>query len=263
MANSAIHYYTTLSMFVEAGYSLDAAKTIATANQMVDHAQPGNVPNRMPGLHTQSYDYQWFRSREYLDPFGERWTVFHFGGRGAWKKGRACKENDGSEQSVETVGALRNLMWLGVKPAGLPVEDLIEAGIALHTWQDSYTHQGFRGWRHEANRAGHWWISPVPALGHADYGSKVDSLTAKAVRGPKESNRERLHRMASHLWAEIAPDRILPSTCQSIERASNEADLKKHCLDIVERRTGERPEFKPFDWAGENWRAFCQAASGV
>lgn len=56
-----------------------------------------------------------------------------------------------------------------------------ELGIALHTLQDTFSHQGFSGWEEKANAC--YWFGyipiPLPNVGHTDMGYAPDIVNAE------------------------------------------------------------------------------------
>lgn len=55
--------------------------------------------------------------------------------------------------------------------------DPYQFGIALHTLQDTFSHQGFSGWEEKGNDCFSWWYlqsGAIPNIGHADMGPTPD-----------------------------------------------------------------------------------------
>jgi len=73
--------------------------------------------------------------------------------------------------------------------ANIIVEDAnspIELGIALHSLQDTYSHQGFTGWQEKFNRC-YSWVDPrslPPAIGHAEM-IKVPDIISQVWTDPR------------------------------------------------------------------------------
>ena len=71
------------------------------------------------------------------------------------------------------------------KRAGLLVKEALESknplrlGIALHTLQDTYSHQGFSGWREDRNSCYVWYapLSAIPNVGHAEMRTAPDVVS--------------------------------------------------------------------------------------
>jgi len=59
--------------------------------------------------------------------------------------------------------------------------DFFELGIALHSFQDTYSHQGFTGWLEKENECFPWWYlgNPQPPIGHAEMGVIPDVVSAE------------------------------------------------------------------------------------
>jgi hypothetical protein len=180
---SDFHYCAIRVLAEASGFSAEAAELIAYASQYVDDAtesEPIRVGDAL---------FEPVRSA-YLGPLATDWSVqkriyipFHFipprpmpGG-----PGRFVTEADSpfSRALVKAAAA---------EPA--PVPRLCRLGIAVHTYADSWAHQGFSGRRHPENDiedihemvGGRWrhlrWANIawdfLPDIGHAEAGSLPD-----------------------------------------------------------------------------------------
>lgn len=208
-----MHYDWVAAVFSEATPLLPAdIRLVALYSELVDMCRPGVVKAVIPlggpcPVITQSYEYGWFRSREYWDVYSYIWTRFHFGGPDAHREGRPCQAGDGRNYLVA--------IWEEVKNTKIPpLCMLARLGIALHVFMDSYSHQGFCGWRDSRNSRRSFFEWLTPDIGHADYGIKPDELAAVWERnGKKIVNRERFMKMGFDLWSLLTgeePDTEFP-----------------------------------------------------
>lgn len=143
-----IHFYTTYALARKAGVAAAIAEKIAWADQYTDDLKDA----KLHGIQTQS---------GLLDNWGDRQiqlsvlVPFHF-----------------------IPGSSKKYPWMTTagskRAAGLATSALkagpIRLGIALHVLQDTFSHQGFSGWREELNSCYSWYYveSRIPNVGHAE-----------------------------------------------------------------------------------------------
>jgi len=154
-----VHYYLSLSLAVRSGISLQEAKLIAWADQFTDEL----TETELDGTQTQSAILGNWSDRQIQN------TVivpFHF-----------VPGEDPQNRRIVTAGSdnVIKLLAEAVKeknPFGL--------GIALHSMQDSFSHQGFSGWNEPANSCWPWYYlkSGIPNIGHAELGPVPDIANA-------------------------------------------------------------------------------------
>ena len=143
------HFYVTYALARKAGYSEDNAAKIAWADEYTDRQTDENIYE----IQTQC-------------PKVDRWddpqiqlTVlvpFHFipGDDEGW----AWKTTQNGPRARRLVRAAE------------ASEDLCRIGIALHALQDTFSHQGFSGWREARNSCYPWYYlkSTLPNVGHTE-----------------------------------------------------------------------------------------------
>ena len=146
------HFYATLALAINSGRGYEESLAIAWANQFTDECN-----SRSRGIRTQIPFYGgWIwksTQRNVIIPFhfppGKKFVV------------------------VENSLIARDLIYNADNPIAL--------GIALHTLQDTYSHQNFTGWSEEFNSCFTWknlWRALVPNIGHSDMGVLPDIADA-------------------------------------------------------------------------------------
>lgn len=143
------HFYVTYALAKKAGYSEGDAATIAWADEYTDRQTDEDIYE----VQTQC-------------PKVDRWddpqiqfTVlvpFHFipGDDGEWP----WKTTQNSPRVQKLVKAAEES------------QDLCRLGITLHALQDTFSHQGFSGWREKRNSCYPWYYlkSLLPNVGHTE-----------------------------------------------------------------------------------------------
>jgi hypothetical protein len=290
--NAVEHYDWTLAAIMEAGYPPETAHLIGLFDRTVDAAQAGELANfaihghPLPAV-TQSYDWQWWRSSQHWDTFARIWTLYHFGGREALLYSLACQQGDGL---FDLNAAITDMRSLHAQHKFIPLRLCARLGLRLHLWQDTYSHQGFRGWRDERNRAKRGPLAAFcPAIGHAEFGEQPDEFW-RVWRGPGNveiNNRWRYWRMAVDLWALltgevcdvtngaaksatdwacVGKDGAMrqPECCRMFLEAKDDDDLRARCADLVLRKSGRPlPKYERPGPLTDTWRAFCAVAHEV
>ena len=153
------HFYVTYALARKVGYSVDEAATIAWANEYTDRQKDEDIYE----IQTQC-------------PKVDRWddpqiqlTVlvpFHFipGNDEEWP----WKTTQNSPRMKELVKAAEES------------QDLCRLGITLHTLQDTFSHQGFSGWREKRNSCYPWYYlnpkSLLPNVGHTEMMAMPDMV---------------------------------------------------------------------------------------
>ena len=155
-----VHFYMTYALSRKAGIGVAQAEIIAWADQFTDELTEAELY----GIQTQSAVLgNWCDRQIQMSVI----IPFHFV---PWMQG----ENP----------------WM-VAPSGEIVTDLVREavksedpyrmGIALHALQDSFSHQGFTGWREDCNSCYPWWYiqSVTPNIGHAEMWPIPDITNAR------------------------------------------------------------------------------------
>ena len=151
------HFYVTYALARKAGYSARNAAVIAWANEYTDRQKDEEIYE----IQTQC-------------PKVDRWddpqiqlTVlvpFHFipGDDEEWP----WKTTENSPRMQELVKAAEES------------QDLCRLGITLHTLQDTFSHQGFSGWREKRNSCYPWYYlkSVLPNVGHTEMMAMPDMV---------------------------------------------------------------------------------------
>lgn len=143
------HFYLTYALARKVGICAETAERIAWADQHTDEMTKADLH----GIQTQSAVLgNWADRQIQLSVL----VPFHFlPGDNGW----IVEPN--SAQARELVKMAK---------------DPIRLGIALHTLQDTFSHQGFSGWQEKLNSCFPWWYiqSATPNIGHAEMGVVPD-----------------------------------------------------------------------------------------
>ena len=144
-----VHFYLTYALSRKVGISASDAKIIAWANQYTDELTQADLY----GIQTQS---------DVLGNWGDRQVQlsvlvpFHFiPGNDRTHPWKTTRNNNRVRQLVDS--ALRK-------------KNPFQFGIALHGLQDTFSHEGFSGWREDLNSCYPWYYiqSGLPNVGHAE-----------------------------------------------------------------------------------------------
>jgi len=142
------HYYAILAFCRAVGFKKDAAHTVAYASQFVDDAKINHIkldqnPNEIqyeiisdePSFFNMATCHQYFRVNTFnYNAMMNNTTAFHFvpGCKGEnFSKKLRC-----SEESPIILDILEDVKGNG---------DLVKLGIVLHSYADTFSHQGFSG----------------------------------------------------------------------------------------------------------------------
>lgn len=109
--------------------------------------------------------------------------------------GRGCAAGMGRKALEAALAAYRRASAEELPAAATRI------GLALHVFQDSFSHAGFYGCRHSANDSDTWYKNIlVPSIGHADYGTAPDEIGKVWQRNNiKANNKERFFQMCVEL----------------------------------------------------------------
>ena len=152
------HFYLTYGLAKHAGVGAKDAEIIAWADQYTDEVKEA----ALHGLQTQcsvAADGNWEDRQVQMSVL----VPFHFvpgnDQKSPWKTTRNSPR-------------VRKLVKAGIK------DGCVRFGIALHAFQDSYSHENFTGCREDLNSCFPWWypVSALPNVGHAEMRGMPDCL---------------------------------------------------------------------------------------
>jgi len=143
------HFYVTYALARKAGYSAGDAATIAWADEYTDRQTDEDIYEVQ--TQCQKVD-RWDDPQIQLTVL----VPFHFipGDDEEW----SWKTTDNSKRAQKLVTAAEKS------------QDLCRLGVALHALQDTFSHQGFSGWREDGNSCYPWYYlrSALPNVGHVE-----------------------------------------------------------------------------------------------
>ena len=183
-----VHFYLTYAMCKM--LNVKNAELIAWANQFTDEC----TRPKLYGIQTQSEVLgNWFDKQIQFSVL----SVFHF----------LPGDDEGHPwMTTERCGCAEALMADAMKS-----EDPFRIGIALHSFQDTFSHQGFSGWQEELNSCFPWYRLPrrsVPNIGHAEMGvipDMVDYTWTDPRDNSRVDNKDRVSRCISSTYDVLAP----------------------------------------------------------
>lgn len=208
--NHIFHYYVSIFLAREAGFSEEEALILAEASQFVDQ-MVFDLDLELEGKHyflPATHHYGIFKKNQE----NEIWKPFHFFPSGLSRESQTDPR-----------------FWLGfnveysahwnpdcVVPHSDPVKELLVAalktknlyriGIALHTYADTWAHQGFCGSLSDLNKVPR--ALNLPPLGHSNVESRPDisNLVWEDLRlaQPKIENRSRFLKAAQYIYRYLA-----------------------------------------------------------
>ena len=156
-----IHYNLTFKLAVDVGFSVECAQQIAWADQFVDDC----IDFEKYGFRTMVNIA--FQTLDCFIPEVQRsvFVPFHF--LPGSKDSLIVKRNSELVQKI-IQGAMKT-------------NDRIALGIALHGFQDSYSHEGFSGVQSDDNAKHKWNLTSMlaPRIGHAEFGLDPDVVRGK------------------------------------------------------------------------------------
>ena len=143
-----VHFYLTYALSMEIGLSTEDAEKIAWANQYTNDL----TETDLYGIQTHSAILGHWTDRQVQISI---LVPFHF-----------IPGSDPSHPWMTTRynARARRLVNLALK------NGLFQLGIALHGLQDTFSHEGFSGWKEDLNACFPWYYieSPLPNVGHAE-----------------------------------------------------------------------------------------------
>jgi len=156
------HYYLTYALARTAGIETPTALKIAWANQFTDECTDAG---RL-GMQTQ-VRFGPFSNWSDVHVQNTVLVPFHF-----------IPGRDSQQESQWQVTEASDLADQLAK-AAVRSKNPFRFGIALHTWQDTFSHAGFTGRREKINNRFSWYnptAAIMPDVGHADLGPRPDII---------------------------------------------------------------------------------------
>ena len=162
------HYYVTYLLAKQAGHPEDEAKAIAWADQYVDEMtdpKPHQIQTQCKPI-AAKLDFGWF---DWNEPHMQATILvpFHF------------VPGDIPEKPTATSSDCRMARLLLER--AVKSRNPLRIGVALHAYQDSFSHAGFSGYREPLNACFSFWYlrNPfMPDIGHAEMGTLPDITNA-------------------------------------------------------------------------------------
>ncbi len=154
-----VHFYLTYALARRIGIAEADAERIAWADQFTDELTEGDIH----GIQTQSALLgNWGYPQIQMSVL----VPFHFvPGEDATHLWKTTPDSRNANRLVD---------------AAVEARDELRLGVALHALQDTFSHQGFSGWREELNSCFPWYapISSLPNVGHAEMQATPDIVSA-------------------------------------------------------------------------------------
>jgi hypothetical protein len=238
-----VHFYLTYAMARSAGIRPQAAKEIAWANQYTDDLKEAELY----GIQTQCNVGNWGNRQIQLSVL----VPFHFipGGKPTSKWPWEVTENNVRARALVEASMTRDRK---LRRCAM--------GIALHGLQDTFSHQGFSGWREPGNSCGTWYL--LPNVGHADAGHDPDvaHLTWKDPRTGKHiRNYWRVMRAAHATFSALARyngfaeiDSEWPGLKKKVAKVFKVKDDKKRRQQLAKLAGNPRMRYSTIKGATEN-----------
>lgn len=180
-----IHFYLTYALARHAGVLHATAERIAWANQYTDEMEEAELH----GIQTQSKTCgNWSDGQIQLTVL----SVFHFlPGDDPGKRWMTTENSRRAKALVE---------------AAMESGSAYRLGVSLHVLQDTFSHQGFSGWREPLNSCYPWYYikSGLPNIGHAEMMAAPDVVHyvwTDPRTGEKIDNKERALGAAKQTYA--------------------------------------------------------------
>ncbi len=142
-----IHFYLTYALGMKAGIPPADSEKIAWADQYTDDLTEADLH----GIQTQSSELgNWGQSQIQLSVL----VPFHF-----------LPGDDSNHPWMTTRDCPRAHRLVELAPG-----NLFQLGIALHAYQDTFSHETFSGWREDLNACFPWYHieAAIPNVGHAE-----------------------------------------------------------------------------------------------
>lgn len=191
-----VHFYLTYALAQKAGISRNDAVKIAWADQYTDDLTEAELH----GIQTQSAIIGNWSDRQIQRSV---LVPFHF-----------IPGDDAEHPWAVTESSCRAIALLNEA-----VADVFRVGIALHTYQDTFSHQGWTGWNEKFNACFPWYYiqSGIPEIGHAEMQAMPDIVTA-VWTDPRNSqsidNKKRVLRCAMKTFLQL--QRFLAASRQKL-----------------------------------------------
>lgn len=155
------HYYMTYALALKAGIENSTAKTIAWSNQFTDELTDCGLG----GIQTQCAITGNYKDRQIQQTV---LCAFHF--------------IPGDQPSIHPWMVTRDSAKAKVIVSdALKLKCPVTLGMALHTYQDTYSHEGFTGWNEKFNSCFSWdnlLGGLIENVGHADMRTIPDIISA-------------------------------------------------------------------------------------
>lgn len=213
------HYYRTYALLLDVGYSRRQARTTAWANQFVDDCRADNYESFQIGQRTYHPIYTQDYSR-WASPHVQQniYVPFHFTpGLRLSRRGKGVNLFN----VIERGRIVDDLLDLAIAE-----KDPYFLGVAIHAFQDSFSHQGFSGLHEDWNGGRGWPASLLPNIGHCEFGTTPDEIDETWERFGKEiNNRQRFSDCFWQLWFKLGedyenfPTRVLRHDVEDLIRA--------------------------------------------
>jgi hypothetical protein len=180
-----VHFNLTYSLARRAGISKINAKKIAWANQFTDELTDADPFEVQTQVETSGDWYDMKTQYGVLIPF-------HF----------IPGDDVQNWQWMTTENNTRSREFVN---DAISDKDAFQFGIALHSFQDTFSHQGFSGWREDRNSCYEWYhmSSVAPNVGHAEMRcipDEVDKIWKDPRTDKKIDNKKRVLRAARETY---------------------------------------------------------------
>jgi hypothetical protein len=215
-----VHFYLTYLLAIKAGIPNEEAETIAWADQYTDDLTEAELY----GIQTQSAILgNWEDRQIQLSVL----AAFHF--------------LPGSDPKYPWVTTRNNAR--ARKLVAKASKDPIPLGIALHGLQDTFSHEGFSGWREDVNSCFPWYYitSALPNIGHAEMRvvpDVVNYVWTDPRNGKRIDNKKRTMSAAIVTWQSLTRKfnpTIDHAVWQNLQPQLQEA-FKIECYDDRKKR---------------------------
>jgi len=227
--NIEFHYYILYIISRKAGFSENEAYILAYSSQYVDtNVAPVIIAHESGTFQAMvTHNYSFWNTKFPK----EIYMPFHFFPGGSTKPSQM--EGEKQKPVVCQPGAkpVRTLLEKALRTG-----NLYRIGIALHTYSDSFAHQNFTGFIEPWNELSP--DSPIPALGHAQAGTKPDKLDLQWV----DTRLDKKYRKINNRRRFISAVHMIYKFLSTFNgRNFNDADLIIEELQDLIGRPGEEP----------------------
>jgi hypothetical protein len=170
------HFYVTYALARKVGFPSKDAELLAWANQYTDELTSAEIHS----IQTQSSDIvgNWGDEQIQMSVL----IPFHF--------------VPGSDKNHPWMVTRNSPRAKALVEHAFSNHNLIQFGISLHSYQDTFTHEKFSGWREDLNSCYPWYYlkSGVPNIGHAEMNVIPDIINFDWIDprdGKRIDNKER------------------------------------------------------------------------